>query len=513
MSRRAVAAGAAVLLLAGVGVAWYMTQRTDTTAAADAAPLATTKVQQQDVVTYQETTATLGFTQSVTVSSPAAGTVTSIAASGATVVAGTVVATVDGSPVVAMIGDVPGYRDLSTSSSDGIDVRQLETNLVALGFDPDGAITIDQTYDSDTKAAVNAWKTSLGITADGKVAQGLVTYVPGELQVDTVSAQVGSGVSAGGGLLTARVTKRLVPISAAAGATIGGLAKAGTAVTTGTVLYGNGGLPVAAVEGDPSAIPVLDRDLSVGVDAGADVRLLEQMLQAGGFDAGGLMVVDDTFDVATAVAVQAWWKSVDPAIAADPDTRVVPAGSYVVVPAGLQVGTAKVADGTVLAADTVVLQLTSPAREVSTTAPVGDTTFSLGATIDVEFPDGTVSKGKVVGVGNVASTSGNTPGQTPTVPITIRVTKIPKSVDSFVSIPVTLRVVDQQVKGAFVVPTAALLALKEGGYALEVVTAPATATAAAITQLIAVTPSLYSNGFVVVTGDQVKAGLDVVVPS
>jgi hypothetical protein len=185
----------------------------------------------------------------------------------------------------------------------------------------------------------------------------------------------------------------------------------------------------------------------------------------------------------------------------------------VVVPAGLQVGTAKVADGTVLAADAVVLQLTSPAREVSTTAPVGDTTFSLGATIDVEFPDGTVSKGKVVGVGNVASTSGNTPGQTPTVPITIRVTKIPKSVDSFVSIPVTLRVVDQQVKGAFVVPTAALLALKEGGYALEVVTAPATATAAAITQLIAVTPSLYSNGFVVVTGDQVKAGLDVVVPS
>ncbi len=513
MNRKALAAGAAVVLVVGAAVAWYSTQRAHTTAAADAAPVTTTKVQQQDVTTYQETTATLGFTQSVTVSSPAAGTVTSIVGSGAKVVAGTVVATVDGSPVVAMIGDVPGYRDLSTSSSDGIDVRQLETNLVELGFDPDGAVTIDQTYDAATKAAVNRWKASLGVTADGKVAQGLVTYVPGELQVDTVSAQVGSGVSAGGALVTARMTKRLVPVTAAAGATVGSVAKAGTPAVTGTVLYRNGGLPVAAVEGDPSAIPVLARDLSVGVDAGADVRLLEQMLQASGFDAGGLMVVDDRFDAATAVAVLAWWQSVDPAIHADPDTLVVPAGSFVVVPAGLQVGAAKAVDGTALAADAVVLQLTSPAREVSTTAPVGDATFALGAVIDVEFPDGTVSKGKVVSVGNVASTSGNTPGQTPTVPISIRVTKIPASVDSFVSIPVTLRVVDQQVKDAFVVPTSALLALKEGGYALEMVTAPATATAAAVTQLIAVTPGLFSDGFVVVTGDQVRAGLDVVVPS
>ena len=76
-------------------------------------------------------------------------------AGGDTVDAGTVVATVDGAPVVAMIGDIPGYRDLSTSSTNGADIRQLELNLVQLGFDPDHKIVIDETYDTATKDAVH----------------------------------------------------------------------------------------------------------------------------------------------------------------------------------------------------------------------------------------------------------------------------------------------------------------------------------------------------------------------
>ncbi len=246
---------------------------------------------------------------------------------------------------------------------------------------------------------------------------------------------------------------------------------------------------------------------------GSDVRLLEQMLSAGGFDAGGTVVVDDTFDEATATAVLAWWQSIDPAITVEPVDLVVPAGSFVVVPAGLQVGDAAVSEGTTLTADATVLTLTSPARIVTTTAPIGDDTFALGAPIDVEFPDGTISTGTVVAVGTAASNPSGEPGATPTVDISIRVDDIPASVDSFVSIPVTLRVVDTQVDDAFVVPTSALVALAEGGYAIEVVTSPATATAPAQTTLIPVEPTLYTDGRVVVTGDQVTAGAEVVVPS
>ncbi len=512
--RRGIVVAGAILVAAGAGAAtWYVTndQQQDTVVAAE--PLATTQIRQIDVVTYEETTATLGFTQTVTVSSPVEGTVTGIVGSGDTLTAGSVVATVDGTPVVAMIGDVPGFRDLDTSSADGIDVRQLETNLVALGYDPDGAITVDEEFDGATEDAVNLWKASLGLDEDGEVAQGLVTFVPGALQVDSISTGVGLGVSSGGAVLTARMTERQFPVVAAKESTITAAAPAGTTVATGTVLFRNAGLPVAAIEGDSSAIPVLSRTLTVGDDPGADVKLLEQMLLQGGFDAGGALVVDDTFDVATATAVLTWWQSIDPAITADPESLVVPAGSFVVVPSGLETAAAGHADGVALTADATVVVLTSPSREVSTTAPIGDDTFALGATIDVEFPDGSVSQGVVVAVGTVATNPSNTPGATPSVDIAIQVDEIPESVDSFVSVPVTLRVIDQQIDGAFVVPTSALVALREGGYAVEVVTTAATDTAAAVTQLIAVEPGLYTDGDVVITGDQVQAGLEVVVPS
>ena len=114
--------------------------------------------------------------------------------------------------------------------------------------------------------------------------------------------------------------------------------------------------------------------------------------------------------------------------------------------------------------------LTAPSRQVTTTAPIGDDTFALGATIDVEFPDGTVQTGTVVNVGNVAANTTGTPGDTPTVTITIGVDNIPASVDSFVEIPVTLRVVSANVPDAIVVPVSALVALKEGGYAVQEVT-------------------------------------------
>jgi hypothetical protein len=237
--------------------------------------------------------------------------------------------------------------------------------------------------------------------------------------------------------------------------------------------------------------------------------MLKQMLVAAGFDPNKAITIDDHFDDATVAAVQAWWaKNGVPAT-----TPVeVPPGSFVVVPGGLFVGTPSVADGATITHDGVVLTLTTSARQVTTSAPVGDTTFVVGASIDVLFPDGTDTTGKVVTVGNVATTSSNTPGATPTVPITLDVAKVPATYDNFVQIPVTLRVINQQEKAAFVVPVSALVALQEGGYALEVVDGKKTDGTTA-THLIGVKPGIYSSGFVSVTGSKVAEGLEVVVPS
>ncbi|MCU1390441.1 MAG: hypothetical protein JWL72_3779, partial [Ilumatobacteraceae bacterium] len=136
----------------------------------------------------------------------------------------------------------------------------------------------------------------------------------------------------------------------------------------------------------------------------------------------------------------------------------------------------------------------------------------VGATIDVEFPDGTEQPGTVVAVGTVATNTSNVPGSTPSVTITIHVDDIPTTVDSFVQIPVTLRVVSDSVPKAFVVPVSGLVALAEGGYALEVVDGKNTDGTNA-THLIGVATGLFTDGFVSVTGKDVKAGLEIVVPS
>jgi peptidoglycan hydrolase-like protein with peptidoglycan-binding domain len=510
--RRASVTALTIVALAAGGGGGYLvgSRHSDTTTVAKApVKLSTAKVQQLDLTTYDETTATLGFTASATVSSPIAGTVTSVATGGDIVDAGTVVATVDGAPVVAMIGDIPGYRDLSTASTNGADIRQLELNLVQLGFDPDHKIVIDEDYDSATKAAVTAWEDSLGLTGDGKITKGELVFIPGRLLVDTVSATVGGSVNAGSALVVGRQAERKYLIAGFSGATIDRQAPAGGTVTTGTVLYWSDGLPVIAIEGDATATPVLSRDLSDGVSDGVDVKLFEEALSADGFTADSTMTVDDHFDSATATATAAWWAALG--VDADPANLVVPAGSFAVVPSGLSIGTALNPDGTVLAGDSVVMSLTAPSRQVTTTAPIGDGTFALGAKIDVEFPDSTVQTGTVVNVGNVATNTTGTPGDTPSVTITIGVDKIPTSVDSFVEIPVTLRVVSANVPNAIVVPVSALVALKEGGYAVEAVTG-ANPDGTNQTKLVSVTPGLFTNGFVQVEGD-LQPDIDVVVPS
>lgn len=506
----------AVVGAAGAGAVVYANSRSSEPAAAaaeSAARLSTTTVTQKDLTTYDETTATLGFTVSVTVSSPVEGTITSIASTGDTIDAGGVVATIDGSPVVALIGDIPGYRDLTTDSADGADVRQLEANLVALGFDPEGDIVIDEEYDDATEDVVTLWEVSLGIEGDGEVPQSQVVYVPGRLLVDSVTATVGGAATAGSTLMTGRQAERKFLVSATVnpgGAQFVDLVAApGTPVTTGTVLFWDNYVPVIAIEGDAAAVPALTRDLYEGVADGADVKLLEQMLTFGGFDPGGAMTVDDHFDTASTFAVAVWRQSLGLAIDVD---LTFPAGGFVVVPSDLFVGSDVVANGTQLMNDGVVVTLTSAAREVSTTAPIGDPTFAVGATIDVVFPDGTIEPGTVVAVGNVASNQSVVPGETPTVTISIHVEDIPDSVDSFVQIPVTLRVVAESLPGAFVVPVSALVALAEGGYALEVVTGTNTDGTDATT-LVAVEPGLFTDGFVSITGDQLTDGLTVVVPS
>jgi peptidoglycan hydrolase-like protein with peptidoglycan-binding domain len=108
---------------------------------------------------------------------------------------------------VLMYGTAPAWRDLSTGSSMGPDITQLEANLAALGFDADGTLVADGVFDQATEIAVSAWQESLGVEPTGEVALGSVVFVEGPSLVDDQLGVLGSTVNPGNPLLSLTPTR------------------------------------------------------------------------------------------------------------------------------------------------------------------------------------------------------------------------------------------------------------------------------------------------------------------
>jgi peptidoglycan hydrolase-like protein with peptidoglycan-binding domain len=198
-------------------------------------PTGTATVARTEVVERQQVAGTLGYGDSVTVPGQAAGgsgssggggsagaggggqtqdgIVTRVPAVGAVLGRGQALFEVDGHPVPLWYGTRPAWRAFQLGMTDGADVRQLEANLVALGFDPDRAITVDGHYSGATAAAVKRWQRATGRARTGAVALGQVVFLPGPIRVATVTATAGAPVPAGTAILTASPTRPLVTVA------------------------------------------------------------------------------------------------------------------------------------------------------------------------------------------------------------------------------------------------------------------------------------------------------------
>jgi hypothetical protein len=137
------------------------------------------------------------------------GTLTAMASAGSVVKRGGALYRLDGDPIVLMYGSTPAYRALRTGVPDGRDVRQLEQNLAALGFDPG---TVDDSFDSATAAAVADWQESAGLERTGIVELGRVVFLPGPRRVGEHKASVGGVLGAGSEVLDTSSTKRVVTV-------------------------------------------------------------------------------------------------------------------------------------------------------------------------------------------------------------------------------------------------------------------------------------------------------------
>jgi peptidoglycan hydrolase-like protein with peptidoglycan-binding domain len=216
--RAAVGGSVLVLVAAGAGYAVAGDDGQSTPETATQAT-ATTEIKRQDLVETDTVDGTLGYSDERTVVNRLPGTVTWTPEAGDVVRTNRPLYEVDGRTVYLLDGAYPAYRMLSAGLT-GKDVRQLERNLRALGFDEDREMRVDRTWDTGTTAAVRSWQRSKGLAETGTIESGRVAFQPGPRRVTTVSGTTGSPAASGAPsdqqspppLLTTTSTRRVVTV-------------------------------------------------------------------------------------------------------------------------------------------------------------------------------------------------------------------------------------------------------------------------------------------------------------
>jgi peptidoglycan hydrolase-like protein with peptidoglycan-binding domain len=213
-----VTAGVLALAAAG-GAAWALLpadRDPDTPSAGAAVPLSTATVERRDLVEREDVGGTLGFAGARTVAAGADGTITRLCGEGAVVRRGRSLLSIDARATAwVLYGTRPMYRDLGPGATDGSDVRQLERNLAALGYDPG---TVDADWTAATTAAVAAFQEDRGLDATGTLRRADVVVSDGPLRVGAHKAQRGDTVRAGAPVTAISTTRP--EVSADVGATL-----------------------------------------------------------------------------------------------------------------------------------------------------------------------------------------------------------------------------------------------------------------------------------------------------
>jgi hypothetical protein len=126
-----------------------------------------------------------------------------------------------------------------------------------------------------------------------------------------------------------------------------------------------------------------------------------------------------------------------------------------------------------------------------------------GAAVEITLPDGSVVPGKISTVGTVVETGDQPDQQTTKIEVTIPFARTPAGLgDASVSVAFTAG----RRPDVLAVPVAALLALSEGGYGVQLVDG-------STTRIVAVRTGLFADGQVEITGAGLSAGQKVGMPS
>ncbi|MGI9658049.1 MAG: peptidoglycan-binding protein [Gaiellaceae bacterium] len=265
----------------------------------------------------------------------------------------------------------------------------------------------------------------------------------------------------------------------------------------GTELFRVDNRPVIAMIGSTPAYRTLER----GIAAGPDIFQLEFNLVELGFDPDGELLLDEKFNKKTEAAVKRWQESLGVK-----DDGIVSLGDVIFLTGENRVSRQLVDLGTSVQPGAPVVEL-SDVEQVITVALEANRQELVAEQdrVVIELPDEQQIAGVVTEIGRTATAQVLSDGTRTDAVVPITVTPTEPVPGDLVNAPVDVLVTKRALEGTLAAPVTALVALRDGGYAVEIVDGEQT-------RLVGVEPGVFADGFVEISGADVREGMRVVVP-
>ena len=170
---------------------YFGTQNTEDNTSSKTLELTTISIQKGDLAKKEEYNGTLRQTDKKILNSPTNGVVTFLPKEGSVVNFGEVLFIIDNKPVILLQGSSPFYRTLDLNSDPGVDIKQVEEALVYLGY-ADSTFVPDEVFDEQTSKMLNTLYIDYGIDTKSEITpteQVLINQKQDEIELleNTVS--------------------------------------------------------------------------------------------------------------------------------------------------------------------------------------------------------------------------------------------------------------------------------------------------------------------------------------
>jgi len=143
-----------IIITVGAASFYFGSQNTASLSTQKTLELTTIKISKGDLAKKEEYNGTLSQVDKAVLNSSITGVITYLPEEGTVINYGQVLYAVDNKPVILLEGSTPFYRTLDLTSDEGPDIKQVEEALISLGYAEEGFIA-DEKFDETTSSMLN----------------------------------------------------------------------------------------------------------------------------------------------------------------------------------------------------------------------------------------------------------------------------------------------------------------------------------------------------------------------